>query len=85
MKKRIILALIGLVILIVILGTIKALQIRAMVEQGKKFMPPPETVTSTIVKSDSWETALTAVGTLNAVQGVTVAAEIVGKVVDIEL
>jgi len=82
-KKRIILALIGLVILIVILGTIKALQIGAMIDQGKKFVPPPETVTSTIVKTDSWETALTAVGTLNAVQGVTVAAEIVGKVVNI--
>ena len=83
MKKRIILALIALIILIAILGGIKALQIGAMVEQGKKFVPPPETVTSTIVKADSWETALTAVGTLNAVQGVTVAAELPGKVVNI--
>lgn len=83
MKKRIILALIGLVILIVILGTIKALQIGAMVDHGKKFVPPPETVTSTAVKTDSWETALTAVGTLNAVEGVTVAAELPGKVVNI--
>ena len=83
MKKRILLALAGLVILIVILGTIKALQIGAMIEQGKKFVPPPETVTSAAVKADSWETALTAVGTLNAVQGVTVAAELPGKVVSI--
>ncbi len=83
MKKRIILALIGLVILIAILGAVKALQIGAMIDQGKKFVPPPETVTSAVVKADSWETALTAVGTLNAVQGVTVAAELVGKVVKI--
>ena len=83
MKKRIVLVLIGLVILIVILGTIKALQIGAMVDQGKKFVPPPETVTSATVKADSWETDLTAVGTLNAVEGVTIAAEIVGKVVNI--
>jgi membrane fusion protein (multidrug efflux system) len=82
-KKRIILVLAGLVILIVILGTIKALQIGAMIDQGKKFVPPPETVTSAAVKADSWETALTAVGTLNAVQGVTVAAELPGKVVNI--
>jgi membrane fusion protein (multidrug efflux system) len=82
-KKRILLALIGLVILVVILGTIKALQIGAMVDQGKKFVPPPETVTSTLVKADSWETALTAVGTLNAVEGVTVAAELAGKVANI--
>jgi membrane fusion protein (multidrug efflux system) len=82
-KKRILLTLVGLVIIIAILGTIKALQIGAMVEQGKKFVPPPETVTSTIVKTDSWETSLTAVGTLNAVQGVTIAAELPGKVVHI--
>jgi membrane fusion protein (multidrug efflux system) len=82
-KKRILLALIGLVILIAILGGIKALQIGAMVDQGKKFVPPPETVTSSIVKADSWETALTAIGTLNAVQGVTVASELPGKVVNI--
>ena len=83
MKKRLILAVIGLVILIVILVAVKALQIGAMVDQGKKFVPPPETVTSTVVKADSWETSLTAVGTLNAVQGVTIAAELAGKVVGI--
>ena len=83
MKKRLILTVIGLVILIVILVAVKALQIGAMVDQGKKFVPPPETVTSAVVKADSWETALTAVGTLNAVQGVTIAAELAGKVVGI--
>ncbi len=81
MKKLIIFTLIGLAILIAVLGAVKALQIRAMINQGKKFVPPPETVTSAIVKADSWETSLNAVGTLNAVQGVTVAAELVGKVV----
>jgi len=83
MKKRLIFTVIGLVILIVILVAVKALQIGAMINQGKKFVPPPETVTSAVVKAESWETALTAVGSMNAVQGVTVAAELVGKVVDI--
>ncbi len=83
MKKRLILTTIGLVILIAILVAVKALQIGAMIDQGKKFVTPPETVTSTAVRTDSWETTLTAVGTLNAVQGVTVAAELVGKVVKI--
>jgi membrane fusion protein (multidrug efflux system) len=83
MKKRLILTIIGLVILIAALGAVKALQIGAMINQGKNFVPPPETVTSTAVRTDSWETALTAVGTLNAVQGVTVAAELPGKVVKI--
>jgi len=84
MKKRIAFALIGLIILVVILGGIKTFQIRAMIDQGKKFVPPPETVTTAAVKYESWDSALTAVGTLNAVQGVTVAAELTGKVIRIE-
>lgn len=84
MKKRIVFSLTGLVILIAILGGVKTFQIRAMIDQGKKFVPPPETVTTAEVKSETWDTALTAVGTLNAVQGVTVAAELPGKVVKIE-
>jgi membrane fusion protein (multidrug efflux system) len=83
MKKRILFAILGLTIIIVALAAVKALQIRAMIEQGKKFVPPPETVTTAVAKAESWETALTAVGTLTAVQGVTVAAELAGKVVDI--
>ncbi len=83
MKKRIILAIAGLIVVIAVLGTIKALQIGAMVDQGKKFVPPPETVSTAVVRAESWETALTSVGTLTAVQGVTVAAELPGKVVQI--
>jgi len=83
MKKPLILTLIGLVVLIALLVVIKGLQIGAMADHGKKFVPPPETVTSAVVKADSWETALTSVGTLNAVEGVTVAAELPGKVVQI--
>jgi len=83
MKKRLILTIIGLVIVIVILIAVKALQIGAMVDQGKAFVQPPETVTTTIIKARPWESALTAVGTLNAVQGVTVAAELSGKVIEI--
>lgn len=83
MKKRIFIAILGLVVLVALLAGIKALQIRAMIAQGKKFVPPPETVTTATVKSESWESALTAVGSVTAVQGVTVAAELAGKVVGI--
>jgi membrane fusion protein (multidrug efflux system) len=83
MKKRIVFAVIGLIVLIAILAGIKALQIGAMIDQGKKYVPPPETVTSALTRADTWETALTAVGTLNAVQGVDVSAELSGKVVQI--
>jgi membrane fusion protein, multidrug efflux system len=83
MKKRLIFTVIGLAIVVVILVAVKALQIGAMIDQGKKFVPPAETVTAAAVRADSWATALTAVGTLNAVQGVTLAADLAGKVVEI--
>jgi membrane fusion protein (multidrug efflux system) len=83
MKKRLLLTVGGLAVVIVIIAAVKGLQIGAMIDQGKKFVPPPETVTSAVIKSESWETTLTAVGTLNAVQGVTVSAELAGKVVEI--
>lgn len=84
MKKRVILAIIGLVVVIAILAGVKALQIGAMIKKGKSFVPPPETVNSTLVKSSSWPADLPAVGTLTAVQGVTIAADMAAKVVKIE-
>ena len=83
MKKRIAFVVLGLVMLIGALFAIKAMQISAMVDQGRKAVPPPETVTTAMVRAESWETALTAVGSLAAVQGVTVAAELPGKVAGI--
>jgi membrane fusion protein (multidrug efflux system) len=83
MKKRLIITTLALVLIVGILASIKALQIGAMVEQGKKFVPPPETVTAAVVGSEEWKTELTAIGSLTAVQGVTVAAELPGKVVKI--
>ncbi len=83
MKKRLLLTVGGLVLLVATLVVVKSLQIGAMIDQGKKFAPPPETVTAAKVLAESWETALTSVGTLNAVQGVTIAAELAGKVVEI--
>ncbi len=80
MTKRVILTIVGLIVLIGVIAGIKALQIRKMIEQGAQYVPPPETVTSAEVRSESWETLLTAVGSLEAVQGVTVAAELAGKV-----
>jgi membrane fusion protein (multidrug efflux system) len=83
MKKRIAFTLFGLMIVVAALAAVKMLQFRAMDAQGKKAVPPPETVTSAVAKSALWETSLTAVGSLVAVQGVTVAAELAGKVAEI--
>lgn len=83
MKKRLLLSLLGLLLLIGILAGIKGLQISKMVESGKSFAPPPETVTTAQAHPESWETTLNAVGSLEAVQGVTIAAELSGKVAHI--
>ena len=83
MKKRIFLILIGLVLLIAVLSGIKALQIDKMIEASSQFVQPPEPVTTAKVISASWENVLPSIGSLTAVQGVTIATELPGKVVEI--
>lgn len=80
MIKRIVITFVALVIVIGAIAGVKVLQIRSMIEKGAQFVPPPETVTSAPVRSESWESTLTAVGSLEAEQGVTVASEVAGKV-----
>ncbi|MDJ0801481.1 MAG: efflux RND transporter periplasmic adaptor subunit [Desulfobacterales bacterium] len=80
MLKRIALSILLLVIIAGILGGIKYLQIDRMTAQGKASSMPPTTVTVTPVAKMDWEVRLSAVGTLNAVQGVTITAELTGKV-----
>jgi membrane fusion protein (multidrug efflux system) len=83
MLKRIIITLIGIIVLIGGLAGIKSLQIQRMIAHGDNFVPPPEVVTTAMAKTDSWESFLTAIGSLEAVQGVVVTAELTGKVVHI--
>jgi membrane fusion protein, multidrug efflux system len=80
MTKRILLALFGILLVVVLLGGTKVLQIRKMIAQSAEFEMPPETVTTAPVRADEWETAYTAIGSLEAVQGITVTAELTGKV-----
>jgi membrane fusion protein, multidrug efflux system len=82
MKKKVFLAFVGLLVLVGVLGGIKFLQIKRMTAKGK-FAPPPATVTTATAKSARWESRLTTVGSIEAVQGVTVTAELNGKVVHI--
>lgn len=85
MKKRtVLLVILGLITLIGALAGIKFLQIRKMIEAGQKHVSPPETVTVAAAAPETWGTSLEAVGSLRAVQGVTVAAEVPGKVVKID-
>jgi membrane fusion protein (multidrug efflux system) len=83
MKKRIILTLAGLAVVVAVLGGIKGLQIDRMIAQGSQVVPPPEPVTTAAARTEAWESVLTSVGSLTAVQGVTVTAELAGKIVNI--
>jgi membrane fusion protein, multidrug efflux system len=83
MKKRIIITLVGLAVVIGILGGIKGLQIDRMIAQGSQMVPLPEPVTTAVARTEAWESVLTSVGSLAAVQGVTVTAELAGKIVNI--
>jgi membrane fusion protein (multidrug efflux system) len=83
MTKRIIFTILGVLVMIGILGGIKGLQIQRMIAIGSQSTPPPETVTTAVVRSVSWEALITSVGSLEAVQGVMLTAELPGKVVRI--
>lgn len=83
MTKRIILTILGLLIIAGLIAGIKVLQIRHMIDVGKKMVPPPETVSTIQAQSQSWESFLSATGSIEAVQGVTLAAEQPGKVIKI--
>src|SRR3954463_1345783 len=73
----------GIVVIIAALGGVKAMQIGAMIKAGKSFSPPPETVTTAKVQETEWQASSPGVGTLVAVHGVTLAAEIPGTVREI--
>jgi membrane fusion protein (multidrug efflux system) len=67
-----------------VIAGIKVLQIRKMIASGGHYSPPPEPVTTAPVRGETWESYLTAVGSLEAVQGVVVSAEVAGKVIKID-
>jgi membrane fusion protein (multidrug efflux system) len=83
MARKVILG-VGLVVLVfAALAGVKALQIGRLMEGGKAFVPPPETVSSAIIREEKWPDTLSAVGSISAAQGVMIAAEIPGMVSEI--
>ena len=76
MKKRMALMLAVMVVFIATIGVVKFLQIRAAIAQGASYQPPPEAVTTILAREEKWPATLSAIGTVAAVHGVTVSAEI---------
>ncbi len=71
---------VGLLAVTGILVGIKGGQILTMVRAGESFVPPPESVSSAKVEAAEWETTRAAIGSLVAVHGVTLGAELPGTV-----
>jgi membrane fusion protein (multidrug efflux system) len=63
-----------------ILGVVKVRQIQVAIAQASSFQPPPEAVTTIPARQEQWPTTLDAIGTVAAVQGVTVSADLPGVV-----
>lgn len=79
MAKRILLTLLIAVVVIASLGYFKIRQVQAAVK-AFSFQPPPEAVTTIIAKQETWPTSLNVVGTMAAIHGVTVSADLPGTV-----
>ncbi len=80
MAKRMILMLIVSVAVIAGLGFVKFKQVQAAIAEGAAFQPPPEAVTTVVAEEQVWPASLSAIGTVAAVQGVTVSADLSGMV-----
>jgi membrane fusion protein, multidrug efflux system len=81
---RKIIAAVALVLLVAgALVGIKALQIKTLAAAAKSFAPPPEAVAVATVHQEQWQGTLTAIGSITAVQGVTITPEIAGIVAEI--
>jgi membrane fusion protein (multidrug efflux system) len=66
--------------LIAALGFIKFRQIQTAMAQGASFQPPPDAVTTIVAQREEWPATLSAIGTMAAVQGVTVSTDLPGTV-----
>src|SRR5215468_5256286 len=80
MAKRMILMLVVTVVVLATLGLVKFKQVQTAVQASANFAPPPEAVTSVVAKQEVWPDSLSVIGTMEAVHGVMVSADLPGTV-----
>ena len=80
MMKRMLLMLVVMTLIIAGLGVVKFQQIQTAIAQGATFQPPPEAVTTIVAQQVEWPETLSAIGSVAAVQGVIVSADLSGTV-----
>ena len=81
--KRWLIAVLVLLGIVVVLAGTKFFQIYTMIQAGKKMVPPPVAVTTAKVQAVEWQPLRPAVGTLIAIRGTTLSAELTGTVREI--
>ncbi|HET7892683.1 MAG TPA: efflux RND transporter periplasmic adaptor subunit [Candidatus Sulfotelmatobacter sp.] len=80
MAKRMILML-GVVLAVIgALGFMKFKQVETAIQVGASYQPPPEAVTSIVAQREQWSASMGVIGTMEAVHGVTVSADLPGVV-----
>ncbi len=79
MAKRMLVMLGLAAVLLTGLGFLKFKQVQSAV-QAAAYQPPPEAVTSIVVKREQWPATTAVIGTMEAVQGVMVSADLPGTV-----
>lgn len=80
MIKRMILMLLAVAVFLGAIGFFKFRQVKEAMAQGAAFQPPPESVTTVVARQDEWSSSVSSIGTVTAVQGVTVSADLPGIV-----
>ena len=80
MAKRMIVMLLTTALIVGALGFVKFKQIQTAIGQAAAFQPPPEAVTTIVAVQERWPSMLSAIGTMAAVQGVNVSADLPGTV-----
>src|SRR5262245_12916927 len=80
MRKRMVVMLVSVVAFVAAIGTVKFKQIQAGAAMAASFQPPPEAVTTIVARAEQWPATIAAIGTVAAVHGVTVSADLPGIV-----
>jgi membrane fusion protein (multidrug efflux system) len=80
MLKRMLVMLLVTALIVGALGFVKFKQIQTAIGQAASFQPPPEAVTTITAVQEQWPETLSAIGSVAAVQGVTVSADLPGTV-----
>jgi membrane fusion protein, multidrug efflux system len=81
MKSKIVIAIVIVLAVVGGLAGIKVMQIKKLT--STPYVVPPETISSAVAREEKWPNTLSAVGSITAVQGVTLTPQIAGNVSEI--